>query len=117
VIESKAACPKPFSTVFWRLSDMQDHWDQIILRSWSTDGNETKLYQEHDLTALLPVSKLISKLNQLGYEDLSQTIIFSGTVPTLEGFLYGDQFEYELHDPILKRSIRGKYSINLDKKS
>ncbi|WP_191567273.1 DUF2848 family protein [Metabacillus idriensis] len=114
VIESKSACPKPFSTEFWRLRDLEQHWDQLILRSWSTVGNDRKQYQEHDLTALLPVSVLLSKLKEFGYDDLSQTIIFTGTVPTLEGFEYGNHFEFELYDPILKRSINGNYSISVE---
>ncbi|BCJ86924.1 DUF2848 family protein [Effusibacillus dendaii] len=109
--KSKEACPKPFVTQFWRLVDVQDHWDQLILRSWMTDKNGTRLYQEHNLTALLPVSDLLGKLKEFGYEDLKNTIIFSGTVPTLGGFVYGNQFIYEMRDPVLNRTLNGEYSV------
>lgn len=108
---SKAACPKPFITTCWRMKDVEDHWDQLVLRSWITDENGRRLYQEHDLTALLPFSMLISKLKEFGYSDISHTVIFSGTVPTLEGFAYGNKFEYEISDPVLSRSMSGEYSV------
>lgn len=109
--KSKEACPKPFITKFWRLRDLEDHWDQLILRSWVTDAQGRRLYQEHDLTALLPVKDLLNKLVEFGYQDLSHSIIFSGTVPTLGGFVYGDNFEYELYDPVMDRHLTGEYSV------
>ncbi|MDQ0218652.1 DUF2848 family protein [Peribacillus cavernae] len=89
VQKSKEVCPKPYSSSFWRMKDIESHWERIILRSWVTDDKDTRLYREHDLTALLPVNTMLEKLSQLGYDELSNTIIFSGTVPTLEGFVYG----------------------------
>ncbi|WP_054799116.1 MULTISPECIES: DUF2848 family protein [unclassified Paenibacillus] len=111
IAKSKAACPKPFITTFWRIKDVEDHWDQLVLRSWITDEGGRRLYQEHDLTALLPFSKLLEKLEEFGYTDISHTVFFSGTVPTLEGFVYGSKFEYEISDPVLGRSLRGEYSV------
>lgn len=111
IAKSKAACPKPFITTFWRIKDVEDHWDQLVLRSWITDERGRRLYQEHDLTALLPFSKLLEKLEEFGYSDISRTVFFSGTVPTLEGFVYGSKFEYEISDPVLGRSMRGEYSV------
>src|SRR5690606_25056935 len=108
---AKAACAKPLSSIFWRLRDIEGHWDQLILRSSITVNGSKRLYQEHDLTALVPVPDLLVKLNELGYQDLTKTIIFSGTVPTISGFVYGEKFEYEIEDPILKRSIQAQYTI------
>ncbi|MFY0542908.1 DUF2848 family protein [Brevibacillus sp. H7] len=111
--KSKEACPKPLATTFWRLKDLEDHWDELILRSWVSDFKGRRLYQEHNLTALLPVSQLLDKLAEFGYDQLSKTVIFSGTVPTLEGFVYGEKFELELEDPVLKRSITCEYSVRV----
>jgi hypothetical protein len=109
--KSKAACPKPFVPTFWRVKDVEAHWDQLVLRSWITDGAGRRLYQEHDLTALLPFSDLLAKLKEFGYTDTSRTIFFGGTVPTLEGFVYGSKFEYEISDPLLNRSMNGEYEV------
>jgi hypothetical protein len=113
VLQSKAVCPKPLAVTFWRLADVKDHWDQLVLRSWITDGNGRRKYQEHDLTALLPVNVLLDKLREYGHKTLSQVLIYSGTVPTLEGFMYGHRFEYELIDPVLNRSIGSEYTIHV----
>ncbi|WP_019121308.1 DUF2848 family protein [Brevibacillus massiliensis] len=109
--KSKETCPKPLSNTFWRLQDVEQHWDQLILRCWVTDAAGRRLYQDHNLTALLPVKDLLEKLAGFGYHDLADTVIFSGTVPTLEGFVYGDKFEMELYDPILLRSLSSSYSV------
>ncbi|MFT9846343.1 DUF2848 family protein [Aneurinibacillus sp. REN35] len=115
--KSKEACPKPVALHFWRLSDIEKHWDQLLLRSWMTDEAGRRLYQEHDLTALLPVPELLQKLHDLGYQDLEHTMIFSGTVPTLEGFAYGSRFEMELEDPVLGRAIKAEYNIEIEEVS
>jgi hypothetical protein len=109
--KSKAACPKPFVSTFWRIKDVEAHWDQLVLRSWITDKNGRRLYQEHDLTALLPFSALTSKLDEFGYKDITHTLFFCGTVPTKEGFVYGSKFEYQMVDPVLDRSLSGEYTI------
>ncbi|WP_237691040.1 DUF2848 family protein [Paenibacillus caui] len=109
--KSKAACPKPFITSFWRIRDVESHWDQLVLRSWITDQARRRLYQEHDLTALLPFSELLTKLKEVGYSDVYHTVIFSGTVPTLEGFVYGSKFEYQMFDPVLDRRLNGEYEV------
>ncbi|MBO8162134.1 MAG: DUF2848 family protein [Brevibacillus sp.] len=111
--KSKEICPKPLASTFWRLTDLEDHWDQLMLRCWVTDASGRRLYQEHDLTALLPVSQLLAKLDEFGCKDLKNTVIFSGTVPTLEGFVYGDRYELELADPVLQRSITMTYSVEV----
>ncbi|MBN6185407.1 DUF2848 family protein [Aneurinibacillus sp. BA2021] len=111
--KSKEVCPKPVALHFWRLSEIEKHWDQLLLRSWMTDEAGRRLYQEHDLTALLSVSELLSKLQEFGYQDLRHTMIFSGTVPTLEGFVYGSRFEMELEDPVLGRVIQADYNIEV----
>jgi hypothetical protein len=82
-----------------------------VLRSWITDGAGRRLYQDHDLTALLPFSDLLAKLKGFGYSDTSRTLFFGGTVPTLEGFVYGSKFEFEISDPVLGRSMKGEYEV------
>jgi hypothetical protein len=38
-------------------------------------------------------------------------VMYSGTIATESGLIYGDRYELELHDPVLARTIRGEYAI------
>ena len=40
-------------------------------------------------------------------------VLFSGTVATKSGLVYGDSFELEIEDPVLKRSIRHSYHVRI----
>jgi len=111
ILKSKSICDKPLATDFWRLADLKEDWDNIILRSYVTSNGEKCLYQEDTLDALLEVDVLLEKLDKFGEKYLEHTIIFSGTVPTKNGFIFGDKFEYEIEHPKLKRKITHHYSI------
>lgn len=111
ILKSKLVCDKPLASDFWRLKDLIEDWDTIILRSYVTSNSERLLYQEDTLEALLEVDTLLEKLNKLGEQDLEHTIIYSGTVPTKNGFVFGEKFEYEVEQPKLSRKIEHHYSI------
>lgn len=111
ILKSKSICDKPLATDFWRLADLIEDWDNIILRSYVTSNGEKYLYQEDTLDALLEVDVLLEKLDKFGEKDLEHTVIFSGTVPTKNGFIFGDKFEYEIEHPKLNRKIKHHYSI------
>ncbi len=49
VTMSKQACAKPVSPQVWAFEDVRDHWDQLILRSYASDGSSRQLYQEGTL--------------------------------------------------------------------
>lgn len=111
ILKSKLVCDKPLASDFWRLKDLIEDWDTIILRSYVTSNSERFLYQEDTLEALLEVDILLEKLNMLGEIDLEHTVIYSGTVPTKNGFVFGEKFEYEVEQPKLNRKIKHHYSI------
>lgn len=111
ILKSKLVCDKPIASDFWKLADLKEDWDNIILRSYVTTNGEKVLYQEDTLEALLEVEVLLEKLDNLGEKELENTIIFSGTVPTKNGFIFGEKFEYEIEHPMLNRKIRHYYSI------
>lgn len=111
ILKSKSICDKPLATDFWKLADLKDDWDNIILRSYVTSNGEKCLYQEDTLEALLEIDVLLEKMKKLGEKDLKHTVIFSGTVPTKSGFIFGDKFEYEIEHPKLNRKIKHHYSM------
>ena len=133
ILKSKEVCPKPLAPRVWDYEEVAGHWDSLVLRSWVTDSSGRRLYQQHDLTALLRVDDLLTAVIKAtaggkvkagaattvagetidhAKESLKGRLIFSGTVPTREGFVFGREFEMELHDPVLGRSIFYKYLIN-----
>jgi hypothetical protein len=110
VTVSKQMCEKPMASVLWELQDVVDHWDQMILRSYAWIGGRRELYQEGTLDGMLPVSELIAR----GFEGgklPDGCAMFGGTFAAKGGIRPASRFEYELEDPVLKRSIRHAYDV------
>lgn len=114
--KSKQMCEKPLANVVWDYNDVKDHWDSLILRSWINDGKDRRIYQEGQVTALLPVPELLDvvRLETTGSQD--GTVIFSGTVPTRGGMDFAAVWDLELEDPILQRTITHHYIVDVLRK-
>ncbi|MFZ2156354.1 MAG: DUF2848 family protein, partial [Bradyrhizobium sp.] len=96
--------------VLWELEDVIGHWDQMILRSWARIDGARVLYQEGTLEGMLPVKDLIER--GFGEKGLPEGCArFGGTFAAKGGIRPADRFEYELEDPVLKRSIRHAYDV------
>jgi hypothetical protein len=109
--EAKRRCPKPVGSVFWKHEEVADHWDELELRSWMTDGIDRRLYQEGALAELLPVDELFDELRGIGFEPGRGTVVFGGSLATLGGLRFGERFDVELRDPVLGRSISWGYRV------
>ena len=110
VTVSKQMCDKPIADELWELEDVIDHWDRMILRSFAWINSERVLYQEGALDAMLPVKELIER--QFGKSGLPDgCAMFGGTFAAKGGIRPASRFEYELEDPVLKRSIRHGYDV------
>jgi hypothetical protein len=110
VTVSKQMCDKVMAPVLWELEDVIGHWDQMILRSFAWIGGKRELYQEGTLDAMLPVSELIAR----GFKDGKMPdgcAMFGGTFAAKGGIRPASRFEFELEDPVLKRSIRHAYDV------
>jgi hypothetical protein len=112
IAASKALCGKVIGPQVWRLADVDDHWDRLELRAWSTDGGGRRVYQSGQLGALLTVSAMVAEVEGAGFRR-QRSLIFSGTLPTQGGLAYGSRFEVELRDPVLDRSLSRGYEIDL----
>lgn len=109
---SKQIAPNVVSERVWRLSDVQDHWDEIEIRAWNTIDGDRHRYQNTTLASILPPEEVIEEIGERYSGDLNGTAILSGTVPTVEGKLTpGDRFEVELTDPVRGRSISVGYDV------
>jgi hypothetical protein len=110
VTVSKQMCDKPIAPVLWELEDVARHWDQMILRSHAWIAGKRELYQEGTLDAMLPVEELIHRgFGSRGFPD--GCVMFGGTFAAKGGIRPASRFEFELEDPVLKRSIRHGYDV------
>src|SRR5215471_19403436 len=56
---SKQMHPKILAKEVWRFSDVEKHWDQLLLRSWATVEGRRELYQEATLSHILAPEPLL----------------------------------------------------------
>lgn len=110
VTVSKQMCDKVMAPVLWELEEVAGHWDQMILRSHAWIGGARVLYQEGTLDHMLPVAELL----QIGFGTKglpNGCAMFGGTFAAKGGIRPASRFEFELEDPVLKRSIRHAYDV------
>ena len=110
VTVSKQMCDKPLAPVLWDFEDVAGHWDQMILRAFAWIDGKRVLYQEGTLDGMLPVAELIERgFGGAGLPD--GCAMFGGTFAAKGGIRPATRFEYELEDPVLKRSLRHAYDV------
>ena len=110
VTVSKQMCDKPVAPVLWDFEEVAAHWDSLILRSYAWIKGKRELYQEGTCDAILPVSELIKR----GFADgklPDGCAMFGGTFAARGGIRPADRFEFELLDPVMKRTIRHAYDV------
>jgi hypothetical protein len=92
-------------------TDVEEHWDTLVLRSWVTSGGKRRLYQEGEVTQMLAPADLVRRYR--GGDGILPvgTAMYCGTMPVRGSIGGGEKFEIELHDPIRNRSLRHAYSV------
>jgi hypothetical protein len=113
VAASKSLCGKVISRQVWRLSAVADHWDRLELHAWTSQDDDRQAYQTGRLESLLAVPDLLAEVNRAGYRG-DRRLVFGGTLPTLNGFVYGRRFEVELNDPVLDRALSCTYDVEIE---
>ena len=110
VTVSKQMCDKPVASVLWELNDVIGHWDRMILRAFAWIDGARVLYQEGTVDSMLPVKDLIARgFGDNGLPD--GCAMFGGTFAAKGGIRPARRFEFELEDPVLKRTIRHGYDV------
>ncbi|MAN76967.1 MAG: hypothetical protein CML24_07190 [Rhizobiales bacterium] len=108
VTVSKQMCDKPVADRVWPFSEVADHWDSLILRSYVIEDGERVLYQEGRVDGLLDPRDLIKRYT--GTDTLADgTAMFCGTLPAIGGVRSFTSFECEVEDPKLSRTISFRY--------
>ena len=110
---SKQMCAKVLAPVVWPYEEIRNHWDQIILRSWTLRETEQVLYQEDTLGTILDAERILNGLPADEGLPTEGMLIFSGTLATKMGLIFSDRFDFEMEDPVLNRSIRYGYDIRI----
>ncbi len=109
---AKQICPNVMSKQVWLLSDVEDHWDDLIIRSRVISDGEEILYQEGRLGLLMGPRELMAFVKSV-IGPLDNTVIFSGTLGTLTGgFVAGERFLAELIDEQLTRRLALEYDVH-----
>ncbi|MDR7079463.1 hypothetical protein J2Y03_004521 [Neobacillus niacini] len=108
--QSKQICDKPLAQVAWNINDVIDHWDDLILTSQVYLDGEWQNYQEAKINEIIPLNEIKGFLNKKEI-TLQNTVVFSGTVPLLEGFKYGSKFKMAFIDKVRNNEIHAEYAI------
>ncbi len=111
--KSKNLCLNVMADVAWPYTEVEKHFEQLILDCSVTRNGADSPYQ-HDVTgALLSPEYWITELAQrLGRLD-DGLVLFSGAIGTIAGLVVGDAYAFQLIDPKLKRSITHCYSCEV----
>ena len=110
VTMSKQVCAKPIAPAVWAMDEMHRHWDEIVLRSYASDGSSRQLYQEGTLSQMLAPASLIDRYT--GNDGLAPgTLMFCGTFAVIGEVGGATRFEMEIEDPVLGRKIEHGYNV------
>lgn len=111
VTVSKQMCPKPVSASLWRLSEVEDHWDQLILRSYTIAQGVRRLYQEGSVASMMQPRELLRQYQVHAGEFAVGSAMYCGTLPVIGPIGGGDRFEVEIEDPVAGRKLTHGYAI------
>ncbi|QKV52190.1 DUF2848 domain-containing protein [Comamonas antarctica] len=112
---SKQVCAKPAARDAWLYADVANHIDELVLRSWIVEDGERKPYQDGPMATLRTPEDLIAGyLASTGAATFAEgSVMTCGTVGAIGGIRPSNVFEMELHDPVLQRSLRHRYEVQV----
>jgi Protein of unknown function (DUF2848) len=108
---SKQLCQKVVAPEVWRLADVRDHWDRILLRSFADDA--ARPYQEGPAAALLDPEEILGRVEARINGGLEGVLVFSGTLPLAGELTYASRFRVELLDPLRGTQLEVAYAVEV----
>ncbi|MFC4557840.1 DUF2848 family protein [Virgibacillus kekensis] len=108
--KSKQVCDKPFAGKAWDIKNVIEHWDELELASEIKIDGIWIDYQKNPISSIITLDEIKGYLEKKDI-PLKNSIVFSGTVPLLDGFKYGEEFRMTLTDPVKGNSITSTYNI------
>lgn len=107
---SKQLCAKVVGTTAWRLDDVADRWDRLIVRAHAVIDGQRVLYQDGTLKSLRHPADLIARFG--GGKSLAEgSVMLGGTMAAIGGIRPAARFEMELEDPDTGNRITHAYDI------
>ena len=92
VLKAKQICAKPIGTILWDYEEIKEHWETIKPYSYQTvDGGGDSLSAGN--SGRHHGSGMILKELDERVGNVTDAVIYSGTVPLTEGFRYGDRIQ------------------------
>jgi hypothetical protein len=108
---SKQVCAKPLGSALWRWRDVADHWDSVRLSSQLPSTNQT--YQDGGAASLRRPDDLLALYEGREGPLPDGAAMFCGTLPAEGGIRFADQMALALTDPVLGRSLRHVYAVDV----
>ena len=106
-------CDKPAAREIWLFDELKDHWESLVLRSWTINHGARRLYQEGPVSAMLHPRDLIAGYAGDGRTLDEGTAMFSSTLAAIGGIQSAGRFEFELDDPLLDRRLTHGYDVRV----
>jgi hypothetical protein len=104
----KQMAPRVLCPRVWRYEDVKGHWDKLELKAEMVCDGRREVFQNGKLAELATLVDLLGKC-EYAPDGL---VLYTGT-PALPDYTFGEGFDIELNDPILGRSLRHSYSIQV----
>lgn len=108
---AKQLCDKPIARRFWRLAEIEDHWDQLQINSYIIENGVEVPYQAGSVTANLSPRELLRHFAAEGSELDEGTLMFGGTCGVIGDVRFSRGFRIELADPVKHRAIGHSYAV------
>jgi hypothetical protein len=109
---SKQVCGKPVASQAWRMAQVADYIDELVIRASIVENGVDVLYQEGTLATLRTPQDLIAGFT--GGVCLRDGVgMTCGTVSAIGGIRPAATFAMELHDPRRGRSIKHRYTVEI----
>lgn len=107
---SKQVCAKPLARVAWRLGEVADDWDRLLMQSWIREQGGWHCYQQGRLAELRRPEDLLS--HYLGDTRPADGLGMScGTLSVPGGIRPGAAFRMALTDERRGRKIEHEYRV------
>ena len=113
---SKQLCRKPMAPALWRLDEVLDHWDRLVLRAHIVEDGVPRLNMEAALAAVQrPEALIAAYAAENGVSERASlppgTVMFMGALAAQGGIRPAARFEMELADPVLGRTLSHAYDV------
>ncbi len=108
----KQLYPDVLAAEVWPYGEVREHWDRLVLRCWAIHREGRTLYQQAALAELLDAETWLAVLER-GQIRRPGLVFLSGTPPTLGGLIFAQAYDLELEDPVLGRSLRHHYRVDV----